>query len=89
MRDENPVHPAYAGGGKDLVPLRARRLVGEARVDDRPALAVFQQPKVDVIERERQGHAQPVHARRDAAQRAGRRRFCKGKLEGGHAKRLG
>ena len=55
--------------GEHLLPRRHRRRVGDAAIDDRPALdavlPVAQQPQVDVVERERQQHAHPAHARRD------------------------
>ena len=48
---------------EDLVPCGARRVVGDATVDDGPAFApvlpVAQQPEVDVVELKWQGHAQP------------------------------
>ena len=57
--------------GEHLLPGRARGVVGDAAVDDGPALAavdaVAQQPQVDVVQRERQRHAQPAHAGRDLA----------------------
>ena len=66
-----------------------RRRVGEARVDQRPAVPILQHPQVEVIERERQAHAQPVHAGRDAAHGAGRGRFCMREFESGHECKLG
>ena len=54
-------------------PERARRRVAVAAVDERVAVALLEQPQVDVIERERQRHPQPEHARRDFARLAGRR----------------
>jgi len=55
--------------------------VGDAAVDDRPALArpvravepVAQQPQVDVVEREGQAHAQPAQAGRQLERVPGRR----------------
>ena len=58
------------------VPEPAHLVRGDAAVDQGPALAVevvAQQPEVDVIEREGQRHADPVHAGRDLhAGRGGR-----------------
>jgi hypothetical protein len=34
-------------------------------VDDPPAIGIFQQVEVDVVQRHRQRHAQPQHAGRD------------------------
>ncbi|MNN16825.1 hypothetical protein D3C81_1299770 [compost metagenome] len=55
--------------GEDGFPVRLDGVVGNAAVDDGPALApiqaVAQQPQVDMVERERQRHAQPVDARGD------------------------
>src|SRR5439155_19202914 len=74
------------------LPQRARGVVPDAAVDECPARAsvqfVFEQPEVDVIERKRQRHAQPVHAGRDLQGLAGRRRRGVRILEdrfGGHA----
>ena len=50
--------------GEELFPGLRRFLVLDAAVDDRPAVAVFQQPQIDVIELHRQAHAHPVDARR-------------------------
>jgi hypothetical protein len=60
---------------KDLLPAAARFIGGKTAIDDGPAVTVFQQPQVDVIEHKRQRHAQPPHAGRDVDNRAGRRRF--------------
>ena len=49
--------------GKDLLPqlLGSRhRITG---IDDGPTLPVFEQPQIDMIEREGEGHAQPLHGR--------------------------
>ena len=54
-----------AGAGEHRVPCTARVLVVQAGVDDGPAVAIGDRPKVDVVQAERQGHAQPQHARRD------------------------
>ena len=51
--------------GKDALPRGAGGVVGDAAVHDGPALAavefVAHQPEVDVVQRERQPHAQPAH----------------------------
>ncbi len=70
VRDDQAQHRQAAQvAGKDLLPVRLRRLVADAAVDDRPALAavdlIAQQPEVDVVEREGQAHADPEHARRE------------------------
>ena len=70
VRDDDAQHRQAAElVGEDLLPRVARRVVGDAAVDDGPAGAavdlVTQQPQVDVVERERQLHAHPAHARRD------------------------
>ena len=56
------------------LPRRAGRVVGDAAVDDAPALhpvdPVAQQPQVDVVELERQQHAQPAYAGRNFDRRA-------------------
>ena len=49
----------------------------ETAIDDRPAAGVLHQPEIDVVERERQRHAQPAHAGRDLDHRAGGRRCRK------------
>jgi len=47
--------------GKNSIPLRDRRAVIKAAVDDAPAaFAVIQQPDVDVIQREGQRKPRPV-----------------------------
>src|SRR3984893_4643474 len=63
------------------IPEGTRRYVAVTRVDLCPAVSVGQQPKVDVVEREGQRHAQPQDARGDLLRcsTTGWRR--KGKLE--------
>ena len=60
---------------EDLLPRAARRVVRDAAIDDGPAVEavepVAQQPQVDVIELERQLHAQPAHVGRNFERRAG------------------
>ena len=73
--DQHPQHrQAVQFVGEDGFPMRLDRVVGDAAIDDRPAVAAFdavaQQPQVDVVQRERQRHAQPVHARRHFLARA-------------------
>ena len=51
--------------GKHLFPSRARRIVSNSAINDCPTIPIFQQPEVDMVERERQAHANPAHARRD------------------------
>ena len=63
--------------------------VGDAAVDDGPALArlaflaVAQQPQVDVVERERQAHAQPAHAGRHRQRAPGPAARAEGVVEFG------
>jgi hypothetical protein len=55
--------------GDHGLPVAAQLVGRDAAADQRPAVAapegVAQQPEVDVVQREGQRHAQPVHARRD------------------------
>ena len=51
--------------GQHLVPDLLRPVDVVAGIDDRPAVAVDQQPQIDVIERERQRHPHPVDAGHD------------------------
>jgi hypothetical protein len=78
VRDDHPAQRLAHARGEQPLPQRARRLVAETAVDQRPrrisVLPVLEQPEIDVIERERQRHAQPVNARRDLAGLRGRRR---------------
>ena len=63
MRDEDPPHrPAAEPLGEDLLPKRGRLRAGIAAIDDGPARAVFEQPQIDVVEREGQRHPQPQDA---------------------------
>src|SRR6266705_512592 len=70
--DEAPDRAPRDASGEDALPQRARGVVADAAVDECPALAIFEQPEVDVVERKRQRHAQPVHAGRDLQGLAGR-----------------
>ena len=82
MRDDDPPHrPAAEMLGKDLLPQPGRRRAGKAAIDDRPARPVFQQPQIDVVEREGQRHAQPQHAGGDRYRLARRRRRRDRKLQ--------
>src|SRR5712691_922439 len=86
--DETPDRAPRDAFCEDALPQRARGVVADAAVDECPALAVFEQPEVDVVERKRQRHAQPVHAGRDLQGFAGRRRRGVWILQdgfGGHA----
>ena len=76
--DDHSRHPA---AGQDALPQRAHVVEADAGVHDGEAVAVGEQPQVDVIELEGQRHAQPLHARRDDERRAGRGRFIPGKVE--------
>ncbi len=50
--------------GEELFPGLGRLLVADAAVDHGPAVAIFEQPQIDVVELHRQAHAHPVHAGR-------------------------
>ena len=63
------------------LPKPARVVGREAAIDDRQAIAVLEQPEIDVIERERQRHAQPMHAGGDFARLARRRGRAMGIVE--------
>ena len=64
---------------EDLLPELADPGVAQAAVDQAPALAVRQQPQIDVIEAgDRQRHAQPLDPRRDLTDLALRRRGGEG-----------
>jgi hypothetical protein len=84
MRHDDPVDRQSAQPlGKDPSPqflgLR-HRITG---VDDRPARAVFEQPQIDVVEREGQRHAQPPHPGGDRQGLAGPWRRRNRKLQQG------
>jgi hypothetical protein len=77
VRDDDACHaPTRHRGGEMLFPDVPGGFDAVARVDDAPAVAVFQQPEVDVIQRKRQRHAQPVNAGCDFDGGAGRGEFC-------------
>ncbi len=74
-----------------LAPDRLALVALDAGVDQRPALAVLEQPEIDVIEPVGQRHAQPMHARRHLQRLAGAgqaRRVAKGEDERVHAATL-
>ena len=71
---------------EQLFPDRTGLAVADAGVDDGPAAFVLQQPKVDVVERKRQRHAEPVDAGRDFDRRAGIRRLRPRVLERGQGR---
>ena len=54
-----------------------------AAIDLRPAVAVREQPQIDVVEGERQRHAQPADAARDLDDLGGRGRRGVGEFEDG------
>jgi hypothetical protein len=56
---------AAQGVLEHAVPGGAGFLGVDAGVDESPAVAVFQHPQVDMVQLERQGHAQPAHAGHD------------------------
>src|SRR3954468_2187687 len=58
--------------GEELLPQGARFRIADARIDDGPrAVVLLEEPQVDVVELERQRHAEPLHAWRDLGARAG------------------
>ena len=71
--------------GKDPFPQLPGLGHGIPGVDDRPARTVFEQPQIDMVEREGEGHAQPLHARGDRQRLAGPGRRRNRKLQRGHA----
>jgi hypothetical protein len=73
--------------GEDALPERARVGQSEARVDDGDAVAVavVEQPQVDVVQRERKRHTKPADARRDGGGGPGRGSLRPGMLESGHS----
>jgi hypothetical protein len=69
---------------EDALPQRARVRQPEPGVDHGEAVAVVQEPEVDVIQRERQRHAEPADAGSDGERGAGRGRPGPRMLESGH-----
>src|SRR5437899_7456815 len=66
MRDEHATHgPAVEARREDALPQGARVVEPDTRVHDGPAVAVLEQPQVDVVELKRQRHTQPADAGRD------------------------
>ncbi len=66
MGDDHPLDGlARHGPGEELLPGLGRGLVAHAGIDHGPAVAILQQPQIDVVELERQAHAHPMHARRN------------------------
>src|SRR5712691_9518559 len=75
VRHDDPADPAPAElGGEDLLPGRLGFRQREPGIDRGPGGPVFEQPQIDVVEREGQLHAQPQHAWRDRDDCAGRGR---------------
>jgi hypothetical protein len=74
--------PAGQGPVDQRAPDGAGRLVVDAGVEDRPALAILEQIDVDVVQPKRQGNARPQDARRDFRDLAGRRRLRRGEGQG-------
>ena len=67
--------------GKDSLPQLLGWRHRIAGIDDRPTRAVFEEPQIDVVEREGERHAQPVHTRGDRQGLPGRRRRRNRKLQ--------
>ena len=63
-------------GREVTLPHGPRRGVAVPAIDERVSVVLPEQPEIDVVERERQRHAQPVDSRRDLDHlaRTGRRR---------------
>ena len=57
--------------GKHALPHFFRGVGENAGIDQRDAVAIFQEPQIDMVERHRQRHGQPPHAGRDVDDRAG------------------
>src|SRR5690606_33490634 len=57
--------------GERLLPHAFRYIGAYAGVDDRPAIAIFEEPQVDVTERERERHPQPDDTWRNLHRLAG------------------
>jgi hypothetical protein len=55
---------------EDRAPIFARLFERDAGIDDGPAVAIGDQPQIDPLQRERQRHAYPEHARRNLARLA-------------------
>ena len=70
-RHGSPLQPL----SEDPLPGGARGVEAEARIDDGPAVAVREQPQIDVLGREGQAHAHPVQAGCDLQRGAVRRAF--------------
>lgn len=75
---DDDLRDRFAEACEDGVPGVAGGVQAETGVDDRDAVAVFDQPQVDVVQREGQRHANPVHAGRDLQGFAG----CRQRVEG-------
>src|SRR6516162_10807395 len=67
--------------GKDLFPQLFCSGCCVASIDNRPTRAVFEQPKVDVVESEGQGHAQPFYPGGDCERLTGSWWRCNRKLQ--------
>jgi hypothetical protein len=63
--------PLLGGGGKEFAPGSQGLISAHPGVHHGPALVVLKAPDVDVVERDRQGHAHPDHARCDLLHLAG------------------
>ena len=72
MSNDDALHrPSREVVGEDLLPESLGDFATKAGIHDDPAVAVAQQPEIDVIEGKRQRHAQPVDAVGDLQQPAG------------------
>ena len=61
VSDNDPLQGPLLGkvGGEDSLPGLLYVVAGDAGIDGGPAIAVLQKPQIDMVEAERQRHAQP------------------------------
>jgi len=72
--DHSPHATPLQRAGESTLPVGCRIRSLHAGIGERPAVAVFERPDVDVVQtRHRQSHTQPQHAAPDLLRRAGRR----------------
>src|SRR4030095_11265758 len=88
-RDEAKKRTLRERGGEMTLPDGPGRRVAESAIDERKSALLLEQPEVDMVERKRQRHAQPVNARRvfdqlTRARRRGERVIENGRQRGGH-----
>lgn len=86
MGDDEP-GDGTVEAGQDLFPEPARLVAGEPGIHDGPAGPVPQEPEIDVVELEGQGHAQPENPRRHLLGKGRGRRVIVGIMDGHGGKR--